>query len=263
MYREVERVQYILCAGKLVLVHLCGVAEPELVPAVVRFVAWVVERVNEFGLSDHAGDFLEIVLEGFSVGFPGEADGGTVVLWEASAPCVCDEVVEGGSPDEIFFSGRAAVGQPWAAGCVVEEGLDEGTEGIDDVPDAVCGVLDECGPVDGVVEETGAAGECGDVLGEIVEDGDGCGVGRGGGLECEGELRGEVVDEGEEGVEIAEDEGEGGVAGGGVGEGGEGGGAGPGEEGEGEDGWGGSASPDVRVLGLTLLLVRHRGPSLM
>lgn len=147
--------------------------------------------------------------------------------------------MEDAGPDEILFAGRTATGELRTAGCVVEKGLNECTEGVDDVPDAVSDVLGEGSAVDVVVEETGAVCECGGVLGEIVEEGDGGGVGGCGWLECEGELGGEVVDEGEEGVEIGDDEVErGGVGIGigigiGVGDGFECGGAGLGEEGEG------------------------------
>lgn len=54
--------------------------------------------------------------------------------------------------------------------------------------------------MEAVAEETGAASKCGGVLGEIVEEGDRSRVGWCGGLESEGELGGEVVDEGEESV---------------------------------------------------------------
>jgi len=102
MYWEADRVQYILCAGKLVCVHRCGVPEADLVPAVVEFVG----RVAGFCVFDHAGDFLEIVLEGLSVRLPGAVDGSLVVPRDSGrAPCVCDEVEERGGPDEILLAG--------------------------------------------------------------------------------------------------------------------------------------------------------------
>lgn len=70
------------------------------------------------------------------------------------------------------MAGRAATGQLRTASGVVEEGLKECTEGVDDVLDAVSGVLDEGGAVEAVVEEMGAMGECGGVFGEVVEEGD-------------------------------------------------------------------------------------------
>ena len=190
---------YVLCAGKLVLAQGCGcgVPETELVPAVVDIV-W---RVVGFRVGDHAGDLLEIVPERVPVGFPGAVDGCLVVLWDAGrAPCVCDAVVEGGGPDEILFAGRAAAGELWAAGGVVEECLEEGAKAVEDVADAVCDVLGEGSAVEVVAEEAGAVGEGGGALCEVVEEGDGCGVGGRRGLECEGELGGDGVHEGEEGV---------------------------------------------------------------
>lgn len=108
--------------------------------------------------------------------------------------------------------------------------MDEGAEGIDDVPDAGRDVLGEGRAVEVVVEEAGTVGERGDVLGEIAEHGGGCGVGGRGGPEREGELGGEKVDELEEGVDIGADGVERRGVGHGGGEGGEGVGAGPGHE---------------------------------
>lgn len=72
------------------LVHVCRGGETDVVPAVVELVGFIIG----LGVFDHGSDFLEIVLEGFSVGFPGAVDGGLVVLWDAGwAPCICDEVV--------------------------------------------------------------------------------------------------------------------------------------------------------------------------
>ena len=215
------------------LAHGCGCGVLELAPAVVDIV-W---RLIGFCVVDHAGDFLEVVVEGVPVRAPGAVDGCLVVLWDAGrAPRVCDAVVEGGGPDEILFAGRAAADEVWTAGGVVEERLKDGTEGVEDVADADCDVLGEGSAVGVVVKETGAVGEGGGVLGELVEDGDGCGVGGRSGLEGEGELGGDVVHEGEEGVEVGEDD----VAGRGVGaagpDGGECVGAGPGRGGEGGDG---------------------------
>lgn len=202
VYWEAERVQYILCAGKLVFVHRCG-PETDLVPAVVG-------RVAGFCVLDHAGDFLEIVLERVSVRLPGAVDGRLVVPRDSGrAPRARDKVEQRGCPDEIRLAGA------------VEERLDEGTQSIDDVPDAGCDVLCEGRAVEVVVKETGAVGEGGDVLGEIAEHGGGCGVGGRWGPEREGELGGEKVYELEEGGDVCADDMEGcGVCGGG-GEGGE------------------------------------------
>ena len=61
---EVDRVQYILCAVQLGLVHVLGATQTDLVPAVIQDVWGVVVGLC---LLDDVGDFLEIVIERISV----------------------------------------------------------------------------------------------------------------------------------------------------------------------------------------------------
>ena len=137
---------------------------------------------------------MEIVVERLSVRIPGAVHGGLVILWDAGgAPCGSDEIVEGGGYEEIFLG-------------VVEEGTNEGTKDVDDLDDAISDVLCENSAVEVVVKETGRVGESRDVLGEIVEEGYGCGVGGCRGLECDGKLGGEVVDECEKRVNVCDDD---------------------------------------------------------
>ena len=145
-------------------------------------------------------------------------------------------------------------------GCVVEKGLYEGTEGADDFLCVRSEVLGEGGAVDVVVKETGAVGEGGGVVGEIVEEGCSGGVGGCCGLESECELGGDVVNEGEEGVYVGEDEVEGGRVGAIRADGCECVCAGLGHQGEGEDGCRRDERGvcDTLSLLLTPLLVRHK-----
>lgn len=101
--------------------------------------------------------------------------------------------MQGGDPEEIILG-------------VVEESACEGTECVDDLRHAVSDELCEGGAMEIVVKQTGGVGECGGMLGEIAEEGDGGGVGGGGGLEDEGKFGGEEVDVSEEGVDIGLDE---------------------------------------------------------